>query len=140
MNKIPRRFELDANGKTINRINLSASSTFTNITVEGKPEEIQQLVYILSTAPGSIFTTLRHPNDRLQAPIRTTVVEDILQKPVLVRTPAGEGAGAGIEQPLPGSGAAAAAAMQPRPPANMPPVMNKGPLKPAPAKTGFKAL
>ncbi|CAN5608575.1 Flp pilus assembly protein CpaB [soil metagenome] len=135
MNKIPRRFELDANGKTINRINLSASSTFTNITVEAKPEEVQQLVYILSTAPGSIFTTLRHPNDRLQAPVRTTVVEDILQKPVLVRTPAGEGAG--MAQPLPGS-AAAAAAMQPRPPIMAP--ANRGPLKTPPPKSGFKAL
>ncbi|MDX9731145.1 MAG: Flp pilus assembly protein CpaB [Bdellovibrionales bacterium] len=88
MNKIPRRFELDGNGRTINRINLSASTTFTNITVEAKPEEVQQLVYILATAPGSIFTTLRHPNDRLQAPLRTTVVEDLLQKPVIMRTPA----------------------------------------------------
>lgn len=90
MNKIPRRFELDANGKTINRINLSATTNFTTITIEAKPEEVQQVVYMLATAPGSIFTTLRHPNDRLQAPVRTTVVEDILQKPVLMRVPSSE--------------------------------------------------
>jgi len=97
MNKIPRRFELDANGRTINRINLSANTTFTNITVEAKPDEVQKLVYILATAPGSIFTTLRHPNDRLQAPVRTTLIEDLMGKPVLMRTPAASG----VAQPLP---------------------------------------
>lgn len=85
VNKIPRRFELDANGKTINRINLNASTTFTNITIEAKPDEVQQLVYILSTSPGSLFTTLRHPNDRVQAPNRATTVDDILQKPSVLR-------------------------------------------------------
>lgn len=88
VNKIPRRFELDANGKTINRINLSASVNFSNITIEAKPEEVQQLVYLLATSPGNLFTVLRHPNDRLQAPTRTTTVEDILGRPNVMRVPA----------------------------------------------------
>jgi pilus assembly protein CpaB len=88
VNKIPRRFELDANGKTVNRINLSASVNFSTITIESKPEEVQQLVYILATSPGSLFTVLRHPNDRLQAPTRATTVEDVLGKPQLMRVPA----------------------------------------------------
>lgn len=92
VNKIPRRFELDANGKTVNQINLSASTTFSTVTIEAKPEEVQQLVYILATSPGSIFTTLRHPNDRLQTQVRTTSVEDILGKPVYGRLPAQAGA------------------------------------------------
>lgn len=113
MNKIPRRFELDANGKTINRINLSATTTFTTITIEAKPEEVQQVVYMLATAPGSIFTTLRHPNDRLQAPVRTTVVEDILQKPVLTRLPSADN----TAQPIQGM---AQPAQQIRPPTQVP--------------------
>lgn len=88
VNKIPRRFELDTNGKTVNRINLSASTNFTTITIEAKPDEVQQLVYILATSPGSLFTTLRHPNDRLQAPTRVTTVEDVLGKSNLLRNPA----------------------------------------------------
>jgi pilus assembly protein CpaB len=88
VNKIPRRFELDANGKTVNRINLSATTNFSSITVEAKPDEVQQLVYILATSPGSLFVVLRHPNDRLQAATRATTVEDILAKPTLLRTPA----------------------------------------------------
>ncbi len=88
VNKIPRRFELDGNGKTVNRINLSANTNFSTITVEAKPEDAQQLVYILATSPGSLFTVLRHPNDRLQAPTRITTVEDVLAKPQLTRVPA----------------------------------------------------
>jgi pilus assembly protein CpaB len=88
VNKIPRRFELDANGKTVNRINLSASVNFTNITIEAKPEEVQQIVYLLATSPGNLFTVLRHPNDRLQAPTRTTSIEDILGRPTVMRVPA----------------------------------------------------
>jgi pilus assembly protein CpaB len=91
VNKIPRRFELDANGKTVNRINLSSNTTFTTITVEAKPEEAQNLVYILATSPGSLFTTLRHPNDRLVAPLRSSSVEDLLNKPAVVRNPASGG-------------------------------------------------
>lgn len=90
VNKIPRRFELDQNGKTINRINLSASVNFSTITIESKPDEVQQLVYILATSPGSLFTVLRHPNDRLQAPTRATTVEDVLGKPNLLRVPAAQ--------------------------------------------------
>lgn len=90
VNKIPRRFELDQNGKTINRINLSANTNFSTISIEAKPEEVQQLVYILSTSPGSLFTVLRHPNDRLQAPTRITTVEDVLGKPALMRAPAAQ--------------------------------------------------
>lgn len=88
VNKIPRRFELDGNGKTINRINLSANVNFSTITIEAKPDEAQQLVYILATSPGSLFTVLRHPNDRLQAAPRVTMVEDLLGKPSLTRVPA----------------------------------------------------
>jgi pilus assembly protein CpaB len=88
VNKIPRRLELDANGKSIMRVNLSATVNFTSITVEVKPQEAQQLVYILSTSPGSLFTVLRHPTDRNEEALRTTVVEDLLGKPALLRAPA----------------------------------------------------
>lgn len=123
VNKIPRRFELDANGKTINRINLSASVSFTTITIEAKPDEVQQLVYILATSPGSLFTVLRHPNDRLQAPTRATVVEDILGKANVMRS--------------------AASAMPPPPMSNLPPPVMAPPQRPMklPAKRkGFEEL
>ncbi len=80
VNKIPRRFELDANGKQINMINLNASTNFSTITIEAKPDEIQQLVYILATSPGNMYVTLRNPNDRMQQPARVTSIDDILAK------------------------------------------------------------
>jgi pilus assembly protein CpaB len=81
-NKIPVRFEKDSNG-AISRINLSGNTNFNNITIEVKPEEAQQIIYILATSPGSLFVTLRHPNDRYVNPTRTTQVEDVLGRPNL---------------------------------------------------------
>ncbi len=88
VNKIPRRLELDGNGTKVTQINLSADTTFTNITIEGKPEEIQNVVYILATAPGNLFAVLRHPNDRYQNPTKTTSVDDVLGRAVAPRMPA----------------------------------------------------
>ena len=88
VNQLPRRFEMEADNRTVTRRNLSGNTTFTTITIEAKPDEVQQLVYILATSPGSLFTSLRHPNDRIQSPLRVTSVEDVLQKPVVLRQPA----------------------------------------------------
>lgn len=90
VNQLPRRLEVEADGKTVSRQNLSNDRTYTTLTIEAKPDEVQQLVYILATSPGSIYTTLRHPNDRLQAPLRSTSVEDVLAKPNVMRIPAAE--------------------------------------------------
>lgn len=116
VNKIPRRLELDGNGSKVTQINLSADTTFTSITVEGKPEEIQNVVYILATSPGNLFTVLRHPNDRYQNATKTTSVEDVLGRAVAPRMPA-------------------AAA----PPVVMPPVQQARPL-PKKKRPGFESL
>lgn len=86
VNRIPRRFEAEANGKIL-RINLNASTSFTTIVVEATPAESQQLIYILATSPGSLFTTLRHPNDRQVAPVRTVGIDDLLARPAVVVRP-----------------------------------------------------
>ncbi len=83
VNKIPRRFILDANGKDVSQISLDSDRTFTSITVEAKPDEVERLVYILATSPGSLFATLRHPNDRYLMPAKSTSLDDVLGKSVL---------------------------------------------------------
>jgi pilus assembly protein CpaB len=88
VNQLPRRFDLEADNKTVTRTRLSGNTTFTTITVEVTPDEVQQLVYILATSPGNIFTVLRHPSDRIQQPLRVTTVDDILAKPNVMRVPA----------------------------------------------------
>jgi pilus assembly protein CpaB len=87
VNQLPRRFEIDANGKTVNRVALSGQP-FNTITIEAKPEEVQQLVYILATAPGSLFTTLRSNDDRQQAPMRSAGIDEVLGKSTVARVPA----------------------------------------------------
>ena len=43
--------------------NLQSDRYFNTITIEASPEESQDLIYLLSTSPNSIFLTLRHPSD-----------------------------------------------------------------------------
>lgn len=64
VNNIPRTFELDGSGKNLTQIALTGDTKYTTITVEADPKQAQDLVYILSTAPGNLFFTLRNPNDR----------------------------------------------------------------------------
>ena len=81
VNKVPRRFETDASGKATYRVSLVGNTNFNSITVEAKPEEAAQIIYILATSPGSLFITLRNPNDRYTQPQRSTIAEDVLNKP-----------------------------------------------------------
>lgn len=64
VNNIPRIFELDANGRNLIQETLTGDTKYTTITIETDPKQAQDLVYILSTAPGNLFFTLRNPNDR----------------------------------------------------------------------------
>lgn len=67
--------------------NLRKVSNFTSVTIEGSPVEIQNLVYILSTNPGSLFTVLRNPNDRYINPLKTADANDVMGKVKIERAP-----------------------------------------------------
>ncbi len=54
--------------------------SFTTITVEASPEESQDLIYILSTSPGSLFMTLRHPTDHTKKRMPESTIESLLGK------------------------------------------------------------
>jgi pilus assembly protein CpaB len=68
--------------------NLRKVHNYTSITVEGSPSEVQQIIYILSTNPGSIFMTLRNPNDRYINTLKTVEVDDVLGRVKAPRLPA----------------------------------------------------
>jgi pilus assembly protein CpaB len=53
---------------------------FNSITVEASPEESQDLIYILSTSPGSLFITLRHPSDHTKKRMPEATVDTLLVK------------------------------------------------------------
>ena len=54
---------------------------FGTITIETAPQDAQNLIYILSTSPGALFVTLRHPSDRVKNTLVTTTVETLTQRP-----------------------------------------------------------
>ncbi|MYE07282.1 MAG: Flp pilus assembly protein CpaB [Oligoflexia bacterium] len=61
VNELPRVFEEVSGGSFIR--NIRAATDFNSITVEADPRDIQDLVYVLATSPGSLFLSLRHPSD-----------------------------------------------------------------------------
>ena len=61
MNELPRVFD-EVGGQSVIH-NLRRATNFNTITVEARPEKIQDLVYVLSTSPGALFLSLRHPSD-----------------------------------------------------------------------------
>ena len=67
--------------------NLRMENNFSTMTIEASPEDAQKIVYLLSTNPGSVFFTLRHPSDNDTLVLRQTDVADLLGGGV-VRSPA----------------------------------------------------
>lgn len=68
--------------------NLRKVTNFTSVTVEGSPNEAQMITYILATNPGSLFFTLRNPNDRYINPLKTVDADDVMGKVKAARVPA----------------------------------------------------
>lgn len=77
-NELPRLFETVGKEDFIK--NIRADTSFNNVTIEVEPSDAQNLVYILSTSPGSLFMTLRHPSDRLKTQIAQTSVDSLLDR------------------------------------------------------------
>lgn len=119
MNNIPRVFELDGSGKNLSQISLTGDTKYSTITVEANQKEAQDLVYILSTAPGNIYLTLRNPSDRTIPPrLPSSSAESVLGKPVV-----------DMSAPAPVA-----------PPVMMPPAPAQRVAPPAQKRNGFKTL
>lgn len=78
VNELPRLYEKMGLDEYIK--NIRGDTTFTNVTVEATPKEAQDLIYILSTSPGSLFMTLRHPSDHTKNRMVSSTVESVLGK------------------------------------------------------------
>ncbi len=78
VNELPRLYEKSGRDEYIK--NLRADTGFTTITVEASPKDAQDLIYILSTSPGSLFMTLRHPSDHTKKQMPSSSVESVLGK------------------------------------------------------------
>ena len=65
MNELPRIFE-EISGENFIR-NIRSATDFNTVTIEADPQTVQNLVYVMSTSPGSLFFSLRHPSDHKKA-------------------------------------------------------------------------
>lgn len=87
---VPVQIEEDGKEGQYIVTNLRRMNAFSTITVEASPTEVQKLTYISATNPGSIFISLRNPNDRYINPLKTTDADDVLGKIKAPRLPAQE--------------------------------------------------
>ena len=78
VNELPRLYEKMGREDYVK--NLRGDTSFSTITVEATPEESQDLIYMLSTAPGSLFLTLRHPSDHTKKRFAESTIESVLGK------------------------------------------------------------
>jgi len=77
-NNIPRALQLEGfNGKASFR-NLNGDTSFSTVTLEVSPQEAQNIIYIMSVAPGSIFLSLRNGNDRTTPRLATSTIDTVL--------------------------------------------------------------
>ncbi len=90
VNELPRVHE-EVGGEDYIK-NLRTENNFDSVTVELDPQEAQKVVFILSTNPGSLFLTLRHPSDNSQRDLKQVEMSDVL----------------GLGSPAPARGAASA--------------------------------
>ncbi len=77
-NNIPRAIKKESFSDKAEIKKLTGDTTFSAITVEASPQEAQNLVYILATAPGSLYLTLRNPNDRVNVPLSSSNTSSLL--------------------------------------------------------------
>lgn len=77
-NELPILYEKQ--GKEEYLKNLRRDFGFTTITVEASPEESQDLIFLLSTSPGSLFLTLRHPSDHSKKRFPESTIDTLLGK------------------------------------------------------------
>ncbi len=106
---------LEKAGKEFNMFTLRDDLNFSTITVEASPEESQDLIYILSTSPGSLFITLRHPSDHTKKRFPESTIDSLLGK---------------VSQEMLNLRQPAAAPLPPPPPTPAPPPKKKGPFVP----------
>jgi len=77
-NNIPRTLQIDTyNGKPAYK-NLNGDTGYSTVTVEVNPTEAQNLIYILSVAPGAMFLSLRNGNDKVIPRLPTSTLDTVL--------------------------------------------------------------
>lgn len=67
-NNLPRTIERDPTGRNLIQTTLTGDTKYNSITIEADVQQAQDLVYLVSTNPSSLFFLLRNPHDRKVLP------------------------------------------------------------------------
>lgn len=78
VNDVPALYEKVGTQESLR--SLQKDTNFNTITVEASPEESQDLIFLLSTSPGSLFVTLRHPSDHQKRRFPESTIDTLLGK------------------------------------------------------------
>ncbi len=78
VHNIPRLLDVESDPRSPSWIRLKGDTQYSTITIEVDIEEAQKLVYMLTTAPGNLFTVLRNPNDKFIAKSRPIGISDVV--------------------------------------------------------------
>lgn len=80
-NSIPRTIEKDPSGRGLIQTTLTGDTKYGSITIEVDSAVAQDLIYLVSTSPSSLFFLLRNPHDRKSVPrLPSSTAESIQQK------------------------------------------------------------
>ncbi len=77
-NNLPRTIERDPSGKSLVQTTLTGDTKYTTLTIEANVQQAQDLVFLVSTNPSSLYFLLRNPHDRKPNPrIMASTTESI---------------------------------------------------------------
>lgn len=81
-NNLPRTIEKDPNGRGLVQTTLTGDTKYTSLTIEVDASDAQDMIYLVSTNPGSLYFLLRNPHDRKPLQLRTVAssAETILMR------------------------------------------------------------
>ena len=83
-NNLPRTIEKDPTGKNLIQTTLTGDTKYNTLTIESDMQQAQDLIYLISSSPSSLFFLLRNPNDRKTLPRFPASSADTLQNRALV--------------------------------------------------------
>jgi pilus assembly protein CpaB len=78
-NNLPRTIEKDPTGRNLIQTTLTGDTRYSNVTLEVKAEEAQDIIFLANTNASSIILVLRNPNDRKALPRMPASSADSIQ-------------------------------------------------------------
>ena len=78
-NNLPRTIERDPSGKALVQTTLTGDTKYSTITIEADVQQAQDLIYLVSANPSSLYFLLRNPNDRKMTPRLPSSSADSIQ-------------------------------------------------------------